>query len=182
MSCLDRLDQQSLDVRISELLVAIADGYDAGLDCRITEVLLMLRRQLGRDVVFVSGFVNGERVMRLVDGDAAPLQASYCQRVVQGRLRELVTDAAPRVARGELPDPGIPVAAHLSTPVVLHDGQLGPTGPAPVRAPRRPQGRCAAARTIFKQRSNGARSVGHRSAAAGLQGLRRSHHESRFWP
>lgn len=133
MSYLDPLDQQALDVKISELLVATADSYDPELDRRITDVLLMLRKQLQMDVVFVSEFVDGERVFRFVNGgdalglhvgDSAPLEESYCQRVVEGRMPELVTDARQLVARGELFDPGIPVGAHLSTPVVLPDGRV----------------------------------------------------------
>lgn len=133
MSLMDPLDPRSLDMKVSELLVATADGYDPELDRRITDVLLMLRRQLRMDVVFVSEFVDGERVFRFVEGgealglhagDAAPLEQSYCQRVVEGRMPELVTDAAPLVARGDLPETGIAVGAHLSTPVVLPDGRV----------------------------------------------------------
>lgn len=133
MSFLDPLDQRSLDIKVSELLVATADSYDPDLDRRITDVLLLLRKQLRMDVVFVSEFVGGERVFRFVNGgealglhagDAAPLEQSYCQRVVEGRMPELVTDAAPLVARGELPETGIAVGAHLSTPVVLPDGRV----------------------------------------------------------
>lgn len=133
MSYLDPLDQHTLDVKISELLVATADSFDPDLDRRITEVLLLLRKQLNMDVVFVSEFVDGERVFRFVDGgaslglhtgDAAPLEQSYCQRVVDGRMAELVPDARELVARGELFDPGMPVGAHLSTPVVLPDGRV----------------------------------------------------------
>jgi len=132
-SYLDPMDQQALDVKISELLVATADNYDAALDRQITDVLVLLRKQLQMDVVFVSEFVDGERVFRFVDGgekhglnegDAAPLEESYCQRVVEGRMPQLVTDAHELVARGELFDPGIPVGAHLSTPVVLPDGRV----------------------------------------------------------
>lgn len=133
MSFLDPLDQQSLEVRISELLVATADSYDTALDRRITDTLLLMRKQLHMDVVFVSEFVDGERVFRFVGGgealgmqagDAAPLEESYCQRVVQGRMPELVPDARVLVASGQLFDPGIEVGAHLSTPVVLADGRV----------------------------------------------------------
>ena len=133
MSFLDPLDRQSLEVKISELLVATADSYDTALDRRITEVLLMLRKQLRMDVVFVSEFVDGERVFRFIEGggplglnagDSGPLEESYCQRVVQGRMPELVPDAQVLIARGELFDPGIAVGAHLSTPVVLEDGRV----------------------------------------------------------
>jgi GAF domain len=133
MSLLDPLDAQVLEVRISELLVATADGYDRALDRRITDTLLLLRKQLRMDVVFVSEFVDGERVFRFVHGgealglhagDAAPLEQSYCQRVVQGRMPELVPDARALVASGDLPDVGVEVGAHLSTPVVLADGRV----------------------------------------------------------
>lgn len=133
MSYVDPLDQQALDVKISELLVATSDSYDTSLDRQITDVLLLLRKQLRMDVVFVSEFVDGERVFRFIDGgeplglhagDAAPLEESYCQRVVEGRMPELVPDARVLVARGELFDPGIAVGAHLSTPVVLPDGRI----------------------------------------------------------
>lgn len=133
MSYLDPNDLRALDVKISELLVATADGHDTDLDRKISEVLQLLRRQLQMDVVFVSEFVDGQRVFRFVDGgakvgiavgDAAPLEQSYCQRVVEGRMPELVTDAAQLVARGELPRTDIPVGAHLSTPVVLPDGRV----------------------------------------------------------
>lgn len=134
---LDTLDPQSLDVSISELLVATADGYDADMDHRITEVLSLLRRQMDMDVVFVSEFVGGQRLFRFVDNDGAldpsqvpqaggsgPLEESYCLRIVQGRMPELVRDAAVLVEKGHLPPPPIPVGAHLSTPVVLADGRV----------------------------------------------------------
>jgi hypothetical protein len=93
----------------------------------------MLRKQLRMDVVFVSEFVDGERVFRFLQGgeplglqagDSGPLEESYCQRVVQGRMPELVPDARKLVASGALPDVGIEVGAHLSTPVVLSDGSV----------------------------------------------------------
>ena len=129
----DPLDAQALEIRISELLVATADGHDPGLDREISDVLQMLRRQLRMDVVFVSEFVDGERVFRFMrggdvfglhEGDSAPLEQSYCHQVVTGRMPERVTDAAVLVARGELHDTGLAIGAHLSTPVVLPDGRV----------------------------------------------------------
>lgn len=128
------LSAEALDVLISELLVATSDGHDAGIDRRVTEVLGELRRQLQMDIVFVSEFADGQRVFRFVEGDvdlglhvgdAAPLEQSYCQRVVQGRLPELVHDAAAVARQLDLPDTGsLHVGAHLSTPVQLSDGRI----------------------------------------------------------
>lgn len=133
MPLLEPLDAQALDLKISQLLAATASGYDRQLDGQISEILHLLREQLQMDVVFVSEFVDGQRVFRFVDGggplgihagDAGPLEQSYCQRVVDGRMSELVKDASDAVRRGELPATGIKVGGHLSTPVVLHDGRI----------------------------------------------------------
>lgn len=122
-------DLEALTVRVSELLVATADAADADIDRAVPEVLQVLREKLGMDVVFVSEFVQGQRVMRFVDravrappvrvGDTGDLESSYCLRVVDGRLPELVNDAA---ALPGLPAAPFRVGAHLSTPIVLHDG------------------------------------------------------------
>ncbi|MES2887494.1 MAG: GAF domain-containing protein [Pseudomonadota bacterium] len=129
----DPLDARSLDIAISELLVATADGCDAYMDRKITETLRMLRLQMNMDMVFVSEFVDGNRVFRFVDsdradapqaGDAGALEDSYCQRIVQGRVPEFIPDTAPLIATGALFPPPIPVGAHLSTPVVLKDGRV----------------------------------------------------------
>lgn len=121
-----------LSVRISELLVATADGTDPSIDHSVTEVLRTLRDRLRMDVVFVSEFVDGQRVFRFVEGDnppmapgdGNPLEESWCKQVVDGRMPELVPDAA-AVAKGiGLPPTDIAVGAHLSTPIVLTDGSV----------------------------------------------------------
>ena len=133
MSIDRHLDPQALDVLISELLVATADGCDPEIGDRITEVLGELRRKLNMDLVFVSEFSEGQRVFRFVEGDpalgiqagdAAPLEQSYCQHVVQGRLPELVQDASALSEALALPPTRFPVGAHLSTPVQLSDGRI----------------------------------------------------------
>ncbi|MET0333356.1 MAG: GAF domain-containing protein [Rhizobacter sp.] len=122
-------DLDTLTVKISELLVATSDTADAAIDKAVPEVLQSLRVKLGMDVVFVSEFVDGERVFRFVDrsgtappfatGDSGPLEESYCQRVVDGRMPGLVADAAKLPG---LPTPPFRVGAHLSTPIVMGDG------------------------------------------------------------
>ena len=125
------LDPTALSVHISELLVATADASDPGIDDAVTTVLRLLRQQLRMDVVFVSEFAGGQRVFRFVDsapdapsvpvGGADPLEGSYCQRVVDGRLAELVQDAG--TVPG-LPSTPFPVGGPLSTPIRLPDGSV----------------------------------------------------------
>ena len=132
MSLLERFDNKDLTVIVSELLVATADSADPLLDSSVTDVLRLLRERMKMDAVFVSEFVDGQRVFRFVDrngdapvfkpGDANPLEKSWCQRVVDGRLPGLVQDVAKLPA--EMQPPAVPfrIGAHLSTPIVLQDG------------------------------------------------------------
>ncbi|MGM9512839.1 sensor domain-containing phosphodiesterase [Roseateles sp. DB2] len=94
-----------------------------------------IRTHLGMEVAFISEFVNGSRVFRHVDAQAAnapirvgasdPLEDSYCQRVVDGRLPELITDACLNAEALTLAaTQALPVGAHLSVPIRLADGQL----------------------------------------------------------
>ncbi len=124
----------ALEVRVSELLVATPDGGDALIDGAVPEVLRMLREHLRMDVVFVSEFVDGRRVFRQVEADADhrlievgqsdPLEQSFCQRVVDGRLPKLVRNLGTEPAAASLPKPPFPIGAHLSVPVVLDNGQV----------------------------------------------------------
>jgi GAF domain-containing protein len=126
---------ESLEVQISDLLIATADGSDAELDSSIGDVLSLLRERLGMDVVFVSEFIDGRRVFRKVEqgpgvnliaaGDSAPLEESWCQRVVDGRLPQFIADARKDPSASPLLKPlPFPIGTHISTPLVLSDGEV----------------------------------------------------------
>ena len=126
-----RFGSRELEVVISDLLVATAESSDALLDDSVSQVLRMLRQSMGLDVVFVSEFVDGRRVFRFVDaegsaplqpGESSPLEESYCQRVVDGRMPELVHDVAKLPDAASLPPTPLRVGAHLSTPIVMNNG------------------------------------------------------------
>ena len=104
----------------------IADGV-------VEQLLHRLRERLGLDVVFVSEFVDGKRMFRFVDratgapaieaGDWGELEASFCQRVVDGRLPAFIADVAELGPEVDVPDVPIRVGTHLGVPVVLNDGR-----------------------------------------------------------
>ena len=130
----EEIGAQALEVKVAELLVATSDEADYLIDGAVPEVLRLLRERMKMDVVFVSEFTGGERVFRSVDqapgqeliaeGGSDPLEASWCQRVVDGRMPELVADVPAAQARGEVPEAPIAIGTHLSTPIVLDDGQV----------------------------------------------------------
>ena len=127
-------EPDDLDVRITELLVATSDSADPDLPAAVPEVLKLLRTRLGMDVAFVSQIADDRRTIKAVDsvpgfapvqaGASDPVEDSWCQRVVEGRLPERIADASPYIVSGKAPDPGFPIGTHLSTPVRLSDGAI----------------------------------------------------------
>jgi EAL domain-containing protein (putative c-di-GMP-specific phosphodiesterase class I) len=100
----------------------------------VDKVLHAIRDHLGMDVAFVSEFRKTDRLFVHVSakdrtpiktGDAAPLDEGYCQRVVDGRLPELMSDTGKVAAALALPETqAIPIGAHLSVPIRLADGRI----------------------------------------------------------
>jgi len=134
MEYLEPFHEDDLSVTISELLVATADSSDPLLDDSVTELLHAMRLRMAMDVVFVSEFVGGQRMFRHVDaapgsapgieaGNSSPAEESVCQRVVEGRVPELVPDLS-SMPPEQLPELPLRIGAHLSTPIVLKDRRV----------------------------------------------------------
>ncbi len=115
-------------------LSASSQGEKA-IDEVVLDALCAIRLHLDMEVAFVAEFSAGRRRFRYVDsalenppiavGDSDPLELSYCQRVVDGRLPELMQDAQLIPAALELlVTTALPVGAHLSVPIRLSDGQI----------------------------------------------------------
>ena len=115
--------------------IVLGTARAKSLDDILHDALRAIRLHLGMDVAFVSEFVNGRRVFRHVDthldnppiqvGASDPLDQSYCQRVIEGRLPELMQNAALVTAALELPaTTRLPIGAHISVPIRLRDGRL----------------------------------------------------------
>ena len=132
---IEPFDDKALTVIVSEMLVASADGSDVLLDSTVEQVLRTLRERMGMDVVFVSEFVQGSRHLRFVDhntqtpqmaaGDSVELEATFCERVVDGRLPGFIPDTRQLLAE-QMPEvpTHLRVGTHLSTPLVLTDGRV----------------------------------------------------------
>jgi len=101
----------------------------------IQESLQAVRKHLGMDVAFISRFTEGKRKFVFVGAEAenppiAPggadlLEDSYCQRVIDGRLPEIIPDAFLNDEALSLPATKLlPVRAHLSVPIVLKNGEI----------------------------------------------------------
>ena len=128
-------ESDDLMVKVSDLMVATADDSDTGIEHSVPEVLRLLRDKMHMDVVFVSEFLDGQRVFRHVDsepeaavfaaGDGNPLEETWCQRVVDGRLPPYIPDASKDPSSAQL-EKELPfrIGTFISTPIVLKDGEV----------------------------------------------------------
>ncbi|WP_304639135.1 sensor domain-containing phosphodiesterase [Pseudomonas sp.] len=118
-----------------EIPIITLPGGDLSVDELIQEMLQAVRRVLGMQVAFVSEFNEGRRVFRYVDSDRSfspvqvgqwdPLNASYCQLVVDGKLPELIYDARREPTVQHLAATHeLPVGAHLSVPIRFSGGEV----------------------------------------------------------
>ncbi len=130
----DGFNPDDLSIKVSEMLVATADTSDELIDDSVTEVLQLLRKRLEMDVVFVSEFVDGQRVMRYVDvpadkpvmtlGQSDPLEQTWCQRVVDGRIPPVIKNVSTFPDRAQLPKAPFDIGTYLSAPILMDDGQV----------------------------------------------------------
>lgn len=123
---------KSADARLFDPIRFEEDGLTT--DTHIRRMLKIVRTHLDMDVGFVSEFVDGRRVFKQVDardvspvkeGGSDPLEESFCARVADGRMPELMPDAALNSEAAKMPvTRAVPVGAHMSVPLRLPDGKV----------------------------------------------------------
>lgn len=120
---------------MSRLLTEVFDLQEGTLSAVLQRLLQATRLHMGMEVAFISEFEHGMRTFRYVDqapdvdllhvGNGDPLEESYCQRVVDGRLPELIRNAQKVEEALTLPaTKAVGVGAHLSVPIRLKDGTV----------------------------------------------------------
>lgn len=113
------------------------DGLSGtGVKPSLPRLLGAIRQHLGMDVAFVSEILDDRRYFRHIDADGArptpiavggsdPAEDSYCLRVIDGRLPELMGDACANAEALTLAATrALPVGAHMSVPIRLADGHV----------------------------------------------------------
>ena len=101
----------------------------------IEQLLYAVREALQMDVAFVSQFAQDRLVFRALEGDAEsfgwregkgfPLDESYCKRVLEGRIPEVVPDARDEDATKDLRvTTEADMGSYCAVPLVLSDGRL----------------------------------------------------------
>ena len=123
------------EILMLNFLVEDKTPQAVSLDQILARALRALRTHLGMDIAFISELRDGRRVFRLVDaapgntavqmGGSDLLEDSYCQRVIDLRLPELIPDTSQVPAAMELVATTLlPIGAHLCVPIRLYDGSV----------------------------------------------------------
>src|SRR3712207_2828575 len=101
----------------------------------IERLLSTVREAMEMDVAFVSEFAEDRLVFRALEGDAEsfgwregegfPLDASYCKRVLDGRIPSIVPDAKDEHWTKNLwVTSEADIGSYVAIPLVLSDGRL----------------------------------------------------------
>jgi HD domain/GAF domain len=96
-------DLKDAAVRNSSKSKELADAASRRPSDSVVQILRTARESLGMDVSFVSRFTEEEMVFRALEGDArsfgwqegegVPLEGTFCRRVVEGTLPNVIPDA-----------------------------------------------------------------------------------------
>ncbi len=100
----------------------------------VEALLAMLREHTGADICFVGRFENDVRIMRAVSsarplpigpGHVEALETTYCQRILDGRLPQVMPDTSLHPAAVALPiTQALPIGGYLGVPIELPDGRV----------------------------------------------------------
>lgn len=100
----------------------------------IEQMLSSVKEALDMEIAFVSEFVGGQLVFREIKGDAGsfgfeegediPLETSYCKRVIDGRIPNVISDARTNNETKDLPITGeAGIGSYVAVPLKRHDGR-----------------------------------------------------------
>lgn len=127
--------QREADSELADLIGGAVDASSGTLHPVLQRLLSAARSHLDMEIAFISEFEGGDRVIRQVDGvpDALPIDVghrdpvneTYCKKVVDGDLPEIIHDAQASEEAGKIAATrALGIGAHVSVPIRLEDGSV----------------------------------------------------------
>lgn len=118
---------------MANVAMAATLAREAGGDA-IDAILDAARDHLGMEIAFAARYVDGRRQFTHIrtelpvphrPGDSEPNEETFCWHVLEGRLPELIPDAADHPLARSLPiTAALPVGCHMDVPLRLKDGSV----------------------------------------------------------
>lgn len=130
---IDTVSHRETNNELANLIGEAVDGGHGDPGDDIQRMLAAARSHLGMEIAFISEFEGSDRVIRQVDGTVPLLEAgrrdpaveTYCRKVVDGDLPEIIHDAQNSTeARKIRATRELGIGAHVSVPIHLADGSV----------------------------------------------------------
>jgi EAL domain-containing protein (putative c-di-GMP-specific phosphodiesterase class I) len=104
-------------------------------DVRLNKLLSIIRKHLKMNVAFISEFTDGERVFRFVNsdienppmvaGDSDPLEETYCKRIVDNKLDNIICDTSTNeITRKLTVTDALSIGSYMGVPIMLSSGEV----------------------------------------------------------
>lgn len=101
----------------------------------LSYILSVIRKHLEMDVAFISEFTDQLRKIEVVDsadqnislkpGHADPAELTYCRKIVDGDLDEIIADTSENPLTKSMPiTQELDIGSYLGVPIVLKDGEI----------------------------------------------------------
>lgn len=108
---------------------------ESEITSNLSYILSVIRKHLQMDVAFISEFTNDMRRIEIVDaaypnvplkpGHADPSEQTYCHKIVQGELSELIPDTSKNPVTQAMPITNeLQIGSYLGAPIVLNGGEI----------------------------------------------------------
>lgn len=119
----------------SDLAVLQNFPFNPGRETAIPEMIRILRKHLGMDIAFLGEFSSESREIKLVDTDevdcamktglATPLEESYCQLIIDGKLPKIMNNTSDYpLAMALKVTEQLDIRAYIAAPILLSDGSI----------------------------------------------------------
>lgn len=122
-------------MKTSDLALLQGIPFKKGQGAAVPEMIRILRKHLGMDIAFLGEFSSHSREIKLVDTDevdcamqaglATPLEESYCQLIIEGKLPQTMPNVSnfPLAASLKVTEQ-LDIRAYIAAPIYLSDGSI----------------------------------------------------------
>lgn len=115
--------------------ILLASPSEENAKSLIQDILKSLRTQIGMDLAFIAEFYEGQRVFRYIDaseasppvkpGDGDPIEHTYCQRVIDGHLPDIIFDIDSLPPQEQLKvAEDYKIKSYLCVPITFENGRI----------------------------------------------------------
>ena len=123
------------DTILQGLETEIALSEASEITSNLSYILSVIRKHLDMDVAFISEITDDMRKIEIVDtaypdspltpGHADPTEHTYCQRIIEGELNEVIQDTSKNHITKVMPiTEELQIGSYLGAPIVLNDGEV----------------------------------------------------------